>query len=424
MKQLAITITAHSPLAIGRKKPGGSVSEVEQYIPGSVLRGAIASQILSLAETPPEPDNPNDDFTQLFTSAQPAIFCNAYSAIAQTSSDTYQRTEASTWVIPATAVSAKANPGFQVTDGGGVFDTLIDRFCAERAGYPYEPTPPDADAAGNDQVEPFSGFYSCWNEQRCPHRVDTRLLTRVGINRKRAVAEDQILYSVAVINESFQTNTRQQPPEWEPMAFRGYIRVANDELADRMAAFINARSRTLRLGSSGSRGLGKVTLEVQDAALPSDLNSRIDRFNAALNQRWQTLWSLLSPTDLEDRTYFTLDLQSDAILTDQWRRTITISPEMLQRIEQAPSDDSLQLHATYSSYGYRSGWNAAWGLMKDQALVTQKGSVYLLSTTRREAWLEALTQLETLGIGDRTAEGYGQVRVCHEFHQIMREELA
>ena len=42
MKQLALTVTAQSPLAIGRRKPGGSVSEAEQYIPGSVLRGAIA----------------------------------------------------------------------------------------------------------------------------------------------------------------------------------------------------------------------------------------------------------------------------------------------------------------------------------------------------------------------------------------------
>lgn len=49
MKQpyrIDLTITALSPLAIGRQKPGGSISEAEQYIPGSVLRGAIAKQIL------------------------------------------------------------------------------------------------------------------------------------------------------------------------------------------------------------------------------------------------------------------------------------------------------------------------------------------------------------------------------------------
>ncbi|MEL6326253.1 MAG: CRISPR-associated RAMP protein Csx10 [Cyanobacteria bacterium J06626_23] len=419
MKQLAVTITAQSPMAIGRKKPGGSVSEVEEYIPGSVLRGAIAAQILSLTD---EAIAPNDDFAQLFTSAQPAIFCNAYSAIAQTGEDTYGRTDAPAWVLPATAVSAKADSGFTITGNGGVFDTLIDRFCAAAVGYPYEPTSPKA----GDPVEPFSEVYSCQNKQHRPHFVNSRFLTRVGINRRRAVAEDQILYSVAVLNESFLTDTRAQEATWEPMVFKGAIRVVDDVLAERLIAFLNVRSHRLRIGSSRSRGLGKVTLTVEEDALPTHLSERVQQFNDALDKRWQDLWSLLdnhafSP---KSRTYFTLCLQSDAILTDRWRRTTVISPEMLQRLPNAPTDKSLQLHATYSSYGYRSGWNAAWGLMKDQALVTNKGSVYLLSTAQRDAWLPVLAELEQMGVGDRTSEGFGQVRVCHEFHQVMRENPA
>jgi CRISPR-associated protein Csx10 len=36
-------------------------------------------------------------------------------------------------------------------------------------------------------------------------------------------------------------------------------------------------------------------------------------------------------------------------------------------------DESLHLEAAYSSYEYLSGWNAAWGLMKDVELITKKG---------------------------------------------------
>ena len=41
MTTLQLTIKALSPLAIGRQKPGGSISEAQSYIPGSVIRGAI-----------------------------------------------------------------------------------------------------------------------------------------------------------------------------------------------------------------------------------------------------------------------------------------------------------------------------------------------------------------------------------------------
>ncbi|NEP62467.1 MAG: CRISPR-associated RAMP protein Csx10 [Symploca sp. SIO2G7] len=429
MNRIELTITARSPLAIGRKKPGGSVSEVEKYIPGTVIRGAIAGKILSLKGS--EPIEDGDDFSQLFTADKPAIFQNAYSAVAQVSPDESRVAESPVWVIPVTAVSAKAGAGFRSCNNSGVFDTLIDRFLAEKLGYPYEPTDPDADD-GNNQVEPFSGFYSCDGEQYYEHKVTTRLLTRVGINRRRAVAEDQVLYSPEVINESFLTNRRAQPRQWQPMVFRGAILVPNAALAGRLAQFINSQS--FRLGSSGSRGLGKVTIEAKEASAEQNLEARLTAFNNAITNRWQHRWSILS--DLDDRsqitdskgkklTFFSVSLQSEAILTEQWRRTTIISPAMLKLLPHAPEDKSLELCAVYSSYGYRSGWNLAWGLMKDQALITNKGSIYLFSTTApQQAWLETLSHIETNGIGERTEEGFGQVRVCHKFHQVMRENPA
>jgi CRISPR-associated protein Csx10 len=122
-----------------------------------------------------------------------------------------------------------------------------------------------------------------------------------------------------------------------------------------------------------------------------------------------------------DRTYFTLDLQSDAILTENWRRTTVISEKMLQQFAQV-EDPSLKLEAAYSSYDYLSGWNAAWGLMKDVELITNKGSVYLFSTTQREIWDNVLGELEVRGVGDRTCEGFGQIQICNQFHNVFREE--
>jgi CRISPR-associated protein Csx10 len=135
------------------------------------------------------------------------------------------------------------------------------------------------------------------------------------------------------------------------------------------------------------------------------------------------MWGeLFDNLPLENRTYFTLDLQSDAILSENWRRTTVISLEMLQQFA-GVNDPDLKLHVAYSSYDYVSGWNSAWGLMKDVELVTNKVGVYLFSTTkaRESDWIEALEKLETEGVGDRTCEGFGQVQVCNEFHTVFRE---
>ncbi|MFE1744283.1 CRISPR-associated RAMP protein Csx10 [Coleofasciculus sp. H7-2] len=430
MKRIQLEIKALSPLAIGRQKPGGSVSEVENYIPGTVIRGAIASQILQQyrqdeqtqqAERLRQDFSHNGgDFQTLFLGETPAIFQNAYPAVLNIDDEFVIQDEIR--VLPATALSSKTKSGFK-PENNGVFDTLIDRFCAERYGHLYDPNCP-TDGGRVDTVD-FS-FYSELNDEYYNHTVSKRLLTRVGINRRRATAEEQILYSIEVLNES---ESKGKNPK--PVIYMGAILVT-DALADSLKEFINNHKEGFRLGGSTSRGLGKVKM---DAKLPVDakpkLADKINQFNDTLQKRWND-WKVFGnpleeqmsncPADrLCQRTYFTLDLQSDAILSEQWRRTTVISAAMLQQFTDV-QDTSLKLEAVYSSYDYRSGWNAAWGLMKDVELVTNKGAVYLFSTTQKNDWIEALEKLEVQGIGERIPEGFGQVRVCDKFHLIIREE--
>jgi CRISPR-associated protein Csx10 len=415
MKRIQLEIKALSPLAIGRQKPGGSISEVENYIPGTVIRGAIAAQILqqsghqstNLAEN-------GGDFQALFLGENPAIFHNAYPATIEGNKQSIVQPEV--WVLPATALSSKTESGFKSSKPPkhGVFDTLIDRFCAERYGYPYDPTCP-TDGGRVDTVD-FS-FYSKFNDKYYKHSVNKRLLTRVGINRRRATAEEQILYSIEVLNES---ESKGKNPK--PVIYTTAILVT-DNLAESLRQFIDNHRENFRLGGSASRGLGKVEIKAKTVDVKSEVVERIKQFNEKLRTRWNQ-WSIFGNPleELEsERTYFTLDLQSDAILTEQWRRTTVISEAMLQQFA-GIEDASLKLEAAYSSYDYRSGWNAAWGLMKDVELITNKGSVYLFSTTQPDSWFQALEKLELKGVGERTPEGFGQVQVCNDFHLVFREK--
>ncbi|MDJ0615362.1 MAG: CRISPR-associated RAMP protein Csx10 [Calothrix sp. MO_192.B10] len=456
MKQIKLKITALSPLAIAAKKPG-SVSEAEDHIPGSVIRGAIASHILQLSNQKiPGVATENlasngGEFAKLFLIDEPAIFQNAYPAVAKLVDEYNQNkrkpdlisqvVEDTVMVLPATAVSSKTNSGFK-PEGNGVFDTLIDRFCAEAYNYPFDPSDPKSLQEKTDaRVEPYSCFYSKNSDTKTQykyrkHGVSTRFLTRVGINRKLATSEDDILYSIEVLNESFASHPQGQ--NWQPVVFHSFIIVKDDSLAESLVNFINQNYQRFRLGGATSRGLGKVEIKANIEDVLSNIEARIKKFNQKLQERWQ-LWSVFGEAEkniLDSRIYFTLDLQADAILSENWLRTTVISANMLcayvglsetfnKLDSREKKDDFLRLEVAYSSYNYRSGWNSAWGLMKDVELVTNRGGVYLFSINEQyeEIWIKKLQQLELQGVGERTSEGFGQVQICNEFHGVFRESI-
>jgi CRISPR-associated protein Csx10 len=418
MQRIELEIKALSALAIARQKAGGSIGEAVDYIPGTVIRGAVAAQILDLSNGRSADLTENGgDFQALFLSENPAIFQNAYPALISdgelVSKDTFEENG----VLPATALSSKNKPGFKSEEDdpekNGVFDTLIDRFCAEGYGYPYDPNCPE----DGGRVDPAGiTFYCKVDDEYHSLKANKRLLTRVGINRRRATSEEEILYSLEVLNES-------QEKKQNPVYYRGAILVEED-LAESLRDFIQQRHQNFRLGGSTSRGLGKVEITTkQPVSAKIDVEQKLDKFTNSIQDRWQK-WGVFGVPLKElpgDRTYFTLDLQSDAILTENWRRTTVISEKMLHQFAKV-EDPSLKLEAAYSSYDYLSGWNAAWGLMKDVELITNKGSVYLFSTTQREIWDNVLGELEVRGVGDRTCEGFGQIQICNQFHNVFREE--
>jgi CRISPR-associated protein Csx10 len=386
-----------------------------------VIRGAIASQILqqsgqqfaNLAED-------GGDFQALFLGDNAAVFQNAYSAVAI--GDKSEVVSDAVMVLPATAVSSKTEPGF-LPKGNGVFDTLIDRFCATACNFAYDPNCP----TDFGRVEPFRGFYSknSHNKYRS-HTVSKRFLTRVGINRHRATAEEDILYSIQVLNESFLEDPKDKQKNWHDYRYRSYILVEDEELAQKFLNFLNHNSSIFRLGSATSRGLGKVKFQAIMDDSQTDVETKIHEFNSNFQKHLNLYKSIFGNQQEENilsaRTYFTLDLQSDAILTENWRRTTVISETMLEEFTNV-TDSSLKMEVAYSSYDYLSGWNSAWGLMKDLELVTNSGSVYLFSTEQPQLWLDKLKEIEYWGVGERTAEGFGQVQICNEFHTRFRHAI-
>jgi len=177
-----------------------------------------------------------------------------------------------------------------------------------------------------------------------------------------------------------------------------------------------------RLGGGSSRGLGAVQVAVAEAPAPEPVAERLEGFARALAVR-RGQYARLAPQSAAslEGSYFSIDLRSDALLRQRgWEPTTVLDAELL-RAATGVADPSLTLVRAYAEPDWRGGWQAAWGLSRPTELVARRGSCYLFRTASLAAWTDALETLETSGIGARTAEGYGEVRVCDRFHLVLRE---
>ena len=100
--------------------------------------------------------------------------------------------------------------------------------------------------------------------------------------------------------------------------------------------------------------------------------------------------------------------------------TMVLTTEMLREAT-GVVDDSLKLLRAYASYDYRGGWNTGQRLPKDTDLVTRMGSVWVFQVDNLAPWLGPLADMEVRGVGERTAEGFGEVVICDAFHVAGKE---
>jgi CRISPR-associated protein Csx10 len=417
---LKVVITARAPLVFSERRPGNQFRPSATYIPGAVIRGALAQQFLDSGQ------EDSEEFHALFTDGGAPLFRNAYPALF--SSDASDKAFSPSRPLPATAYSCKTDSGLKRTRDGlrghGVFDGLIDRLCCESLGVrvPYLPRCNHKGHRGQgERVEAYGGrFYATAREGLLEVSVGSRLSTRVAVERRRKVAEERMLYSLLVLDETTFDDTGGEKVFAET-TFHGGI-VARDADRPLIQKWLPGLTH---VGSGVARGLGHVCVKVEEGD-EDDPGGRVREFNELLAGRWK-LWEQLKDRSAPDPqrrpgvgTFFSVTLMSDAILHDEgWSPTVRLEPEMLGEAGRGAT-----LLRCYASADYRGGWNTAWRLPKDTELVARMGSVYVYHTTdgvEDADWLAALRALEGRGVGERRREGFGEVRVCDDFHRKIQE---
>jgi len=406
MERIDFQVRTLSPLYVGQLNPTGLYGVTQRYLPGAVLRGALAEVLLTKC-TQPEyvrkhercPDKETCPFYILFGGDNRPIFHNAYPIAAPRGGPSYP--------IPLTALTCRSAPGFydpkKPEAHHGVFDQLIAlAACEEALGLWDKQTqgpllaPPERRCpVCEDKTDVIDGFYEGTLEEGfVGARAKIRRRSQTAINRSRSTAAEAMLYT----QETIVPNT--------------YLRGSVLAEPEQIQVLKDALPKIKALGRGRSRGLGRVLIEVRPPRRGLPLLDRIIAFNKQL--RTARLLFREDIPEIDTEWFFTLDLLSDTQFTG--KGLPHTQPDHTEW--KLPAGTKVELVRAFARHGTAGGWVVGARLPRRTAPVTVMGSVYLYRVRGAppEAVEPALSRLESQGLGSDRERGYGQVAICLPFH--------
>ena len=416
-QRLKVTIHLESPLLITRQQVG-FVWESEEYIPGGVLRGAVAEVAARHGQ----------DLKALFDRPNAPRFGHAYAGLGPP-----------VGILPQTARTCKRHSGFrrdgQDDERHGVWDTLLLQVFGEMQTEARCPICDQSTAPRGGETYVAIGSSEEWRYVS-PGAIFRRI-GRTAVARERGAVADRLLYTLEVIAEVMERDELDDygRPLRAATVFHGFVW---GDSADNLP-WVKWLRGVNHLGGARSRGLGQVRIEAEvektslvtedemiqaakhltegkPATAPDHSPNGmglLDRI-LAFNQKVYALENLKKEEHLKF-WYFTVDLQSDTILGDVRRPCYWPGPADLGLPE------PVELMWWLARYGQVRGWSAAWGLPKPTIPALTAGSTFVYRVPRGD---EDLTRqvlgrcitLEREGIGQHREEGLGWVQICTPFH--------
>jgi CRISPR-associated protein Csx10 len=248
-----------------------------------------------------------------------------------------------------------------------------------------------------------------------------RIVTRSAQSRKLRNSKQGQLFSIEAVEKP--------PNEGGAFTFAGTLRNVGETS---LAELANWDGAILYVGGEKSTGYGRAVLRLQSGTAPeaSTIGQRINAFNSRLRAKLsecQKQWKGLFNTSAwnVNRFYFTVDLLSETILTDELGFYAGLLPDMLS-LSGAVSATRVRSYARVEPV---SGWsfkqtidNVPTYSPKRVQQAIGRGSVFVYRVDCTDDNVkdlsEVLCQYEQRGVGERRAEGYGNIRICDEFHHM------
>jgi CRISPR-associated protein Csx10 len=360
---MALTFDIHllSPLLVKRLKGDPNSAISYPYVPGSVIRGALAVRYY---QQYPKLDVSDPDSRRLFFDGS-TRYLNAYPL---------ERLKKRTLPVPLSWFREKEEP---LGDGSGIYNVAVDEAFLDHPQHlekQFCTLGEEQDNEFYDDDAPADEDY--WQPE--PPTVEfTDVEWHIAIHTARERVKGRATFDTGALFR-YQALAAEQ-------CFGGVILVSSSDDANTVEKWLEGRD--FWLGKSRSAGYGRV---------------RIENLQRVPNWHETDSYRRLSQSDK-----VTITLLSHLLLrTNEGAFADDLGEEMLPE----PLKTSLKLVRSFKRVVPVGGFNRKWGLPLDQAYVIQAGSVFVFEVTQNVSAAE-VRAVENAGIGERRAEGFGRIAI-------------
>lgn len=387
--QVKLVLKAEAPLAVLRSRANSQFVKTLDYLPGSTVRGAFAEVFINKRGTT------DPGFQRVF--AEEVVWF----------SDFWPSHAAEAAVLLPSSMSACKRHGLRHAE------SLHDRLLEEMLEIPAARRRNTCPACG-EPLDRCSGYLIPYAKGRSV-KLGRQLRMHVGISRATGSAMSGLLFSYEVITPPKSRPTA-APEGGMELTFVGFLDAEDPEALAVLAGVVPDREH-LGIGKARTRGLGEVSIAVRAEVTPMpSAGGETD-----LQRRWRGLQEAVRAHGRNTGAqYFTITLESHLALRDALGRPVLANLNaghlglgaVLPESAHAPC-------VAFLSPVVVAGWNAALGLPKPDTHALSRGSVlaFRVDDTANLGELQARLQaLEETGVGDRRAEGFGRLSVCHPIH--------
>lgn len=387
MKFYRITAELLSPLLVQENKHSNA-PDSREYLPGSTLRGALATQYLR------QIGSDGDDFFRNLFLENGIHFPNLYPV---------DSADEISLQLPMTAFSCKRKPGFRAADAHGVRDTHgvedgLAYLAAETVLQKAFLSNRKCEQCGQD-IKPFAGFWNGNIIKPAKYAPVVSAQRHTGIDRLTGTVSNSIFYITQGISE--YKLKQKGCSEFVPQYLSGGIYL-KEEQAQILSDIFEQGS--VFAGADCTSGMGEMKIQLSECqerafSLPE------------WNKRFRHKLKKVSADAEKAQTgiYFSIGLDSHTIMVDNLLRPVSdFMPEF--------SDITLVTRVVRPQTIY--GWQSCWKLPKNIDMAVCRGSVYLFlyQGAGIDKLQEYLRDISIDGIGLRRTEGFGRIRVCDNLH--------
>lgn len=383
-EEVKVVLKAESALSLLRSRSSNQFAKTLDYLPGSAVRGAFAEIFINKRGAD------NAGFQSIFVDE--AVW---FSDFLPSYSDT------STLPAPATAALCKR---YGAEHKESVRDRLLEAMTRNAASSSEEKS---KCSVCQEPLERLKAGYFEVNGNRSLVKPHKQLRMHVGISRATGSALHSLLFSYEMLIESKLGDKENEPDK--PLKFVGTLSASNESVLKVLAEVVTDREH-LSVGHARTRGLGELSIEKRT---PPDqkksLATRCDEFNQAVHAKGGEAGLF----------YFALTLNSHLALRDRLGLPVLENLHAAHFGLHADNTHELKTVTQFLSATVVPGWNAALGLPKPDTHAINRGSVVVFSLPKAavtEQLMQRLNALECEGLGERRAEGFGSLTVCHPIH--------